>query len=67
MSAYYEDTNGRICCVEHAGNYVHAALAAKPNLKRIETPMTMWIKLTDADIAEVATWNADICETCHFA
>jgi hypothetical protein len=66
MNAYFGDTNGRIACPDHIGNYGQQALAVKPNAKRIQTPITLWIKLSDTEVAEVQEWNPEVCESCHF-
>lgn len=65
MNGYFEDTNGRIACEKHIGNYGQAALEKKPNVKRIQTPITVWIRLTDADIEEIKGFNPHVCETCY--
>lgn len=63
---YYGDLNGSVCCPDHVGSYAQMQLQKNPNLKKIVTPITTWERLTDAELAEVATYNMDICEICHF-
>ena len=65
MNIYFEDTNGRVVCPDHIGNYGKMALEKKPDAKRIQTPITVWIRLREADIEEVRGFNPDICETCN--
>ena len=64
MNGYFEDTNGRIACEQHIGNYGKVALEKKPDVKRIQTPITVWIRLTDADLDEIREFNPRICESC---
>lgn len=64
---YYGDLNGSVCCVDHVGSYAQAQLETNPKLKTIVTPITTWERLSAAEVAEVATYNEDICETCHFS
>lgn len=63
---YFQDLNGRICCTNHIGLEAKERLERQPNAKKISTSMTKWERITEMEIAEIATWNADICETCHF-
>lgn len=64
MDTYFQDANGRVVCPDHIGNYGRMALEKKPDVKRIQTPITVWIRLNEADIEEVKEFNSHICETC---
>lgn len=65
MTAYFADANGRIACPDHIGNYGQVALAKKPDVKRIQTPITVWFRLTEADIEEIKQFQPSICESCN--
>lgn len=62
---FWADTNGRIVCENHGGNYLQSAIASKPKAKKHSTPITIWEKLSEDEVQEVRSWNAEVCETCH--
>ena len=64
---YFQDLNGRVCCTDHVGSYAQMRLQKNPKIKKIVTPITTWVRLIEMEAAEVASYNADICETCHFS
>jgi hypothetical protein len=64
---YYQDLNGSVCCEQHIGAYAEAQLNNNANLKKIVTPITTWIRLSQTELNEVASYNSDICDTCHFS
>jgi hypothetical protein len=66
MNTYFSDANGMIACPKHIGMYAQQALAHKPDVKRIQTPITVWIKLSDAEVEQVKEWQPEVCESCHF-
>lgn len=66
MNTYFADANGRIACPEHIGTYGQQALEKMPHAKRIQTPITVWIKLSDAEVTEIQEWQPKVCESCHF-
>jgi hypothetical protein len=70
VKTYYENQNGRVCCTDHVGNYATAHLELKPNARRIITPLDVWVRMKDAEVADfqsflVALGETDICESCR--
>ena len=55
----YVDNGGQVACIEHGGRYLKAELKARPNAKRIDTPITAWHRTTAADLGGYG------CETCE--
>jgi hypothetical protein len=65
MSAdLYCDTNGRVVCAEHGGQYLRSALARDPRATHITTPATLWFRLTAPERATLAEADLDRCEEC---
>lgn len=69
----FSDLNGGTYCPRHMGGYAQAALDANGAVRRITTPITVWKRMTDADIADLTAWLADAgidfagCESCLVA
>jgi hypothetical protein len=65
MTAIYLNDNGRCTCAAHAGEYLRASIAAKPDADIHETPLGSWERFTADDIR---IFGADLdCETCAVA
>jgi len=68
MERLWISNRGEVACDAHLGGYGTQELAARPNAKRLDTPLDVWHVATDADRAD---WRAEIgtdlaCETCRF-
>ena len=60
--ALYLDDNGRCTCADHAGEYLKASIAAKPDAEIHETPLGTWERFTAHDI-RIFGGGID-CEEC---
>ena len=47
----WDDLGGRVACRKHLGGYATSALMENPKLRKIETPITVWRKMSKADCA----------------
>lgn len=69
MKIMFQSNGGRVCCDKHLGTYGTAALASRPNAKRIVTPLDVWHRMNAAEIADWAEFLAEynrteMCEDC---
>ena len=46
----WSDLGGMVACRDHLGGYATYALEDNPRLRKIETPLTVWRKLTAKDM-----------------
>ena len=46
----WSDLGGMVACRDHLGGYATYALEDNPRLRKIETPITVWQKLTKTDL-----------------
>ena len=46
----WSDLGGMVACRDHLGGYATYALEDNPRLRKIETPITVWRKLSKADL-----------------
>lgn len=66
---HFMDLNGRICCTDCLGSAASAELRHKPKARQLRTSLTVWDRLT---VAEVAEFVADCgivgpaCESCRY-
>jgi hypothetical protein len=70
----YQDLNGRLACFDHIGAYAQAAFSRSPRSRRQETPLTVWERLSKADISsideEFAKYGMEgsvMCDECAYA
>ena len=61
MQNLYIDANGRVACESHGGTYLRFAIKAQPNLRRYDTPLGDWMRVTKSDVKRFAL----ACETCY--
>ena len=66
---YWGSLGGDVQCSDHTGYEASAAerLRVSPRLRRIETSMTVWHRLTSADVAEWVSYlveNGEAPEAC---
>jgi hypothetical protein len=66
----WENLNGEVQCPKHMGYEASAEyrLAENPKLRRIETSMTVWKRMSPAAVNEWTEWIAemyDIAEPCE--
>lgn len=75
MTNLYQDLDGRIACFDHLGGYAQAAFSRSPRSRRQETPLTVWERLSEADIVEIESIVHDdyvlenftvACEECAY-
>ena len=52
----FTDSNGRISCVRHSGQYVEAECEQRPDSMVIATPRDLYLRVTPGDLAE---WETD--------
>ena len=45
----WDDSGGRVACRDHLGAYATGALEENPRLRKIETPITVWRKMSKTD------------------
>ena len=74
MTVLWASTAGEVSCPQHMGAYAKAALEQTPKARKIETPLTVWHKMTAherrvqrvyfEDDDEVFDW-LPACETCN--
>ena len=64
------DLNGRVVCKDHLGSYATAALARKPNVRSITTPLTVWERLEPQEVKELLSIfgieEGIVCEDCSY-
>ena len=61
-TAIYLDDNGRATCADHAGEYLRASIAAKPDAQFHTTPLGTWERFTADDLR---IFGDDIdCDCC---
>ena len=75
----WSDLGGTIYCPDHLGMYASAALEKRPQARRIETPITVWTRMTSAEMEPETFPASDVfddaepgkmmtftpeCETC---
>jgi hypothetical protein len=63
-TTYWADDNGRITCVNHAGNYLSSAIQTKPKSRVHLTPMALYVRLTKTEVADFTAEFGYCCETC---
>lgn len=56
MSQLWTNDNGYTVCMEHAGNYLTAAVRAHPHATEHHTPLDTWIAIRSTGLT---------CEHCH--
>lgn len=63
----YENTNGGIYCQKHIGCSAQAIIESNPTIESFDTDLTSWFRMTDAEVAEFATFinNDETCEDCR--
>lgn len=65
---YWANDNGSICCDDHAGAYLTAAMEARPRAKAHRTPLGTWEQLTTLEVTFMrADFGVELCETCRYA
>lgn len=65
---HWFNDNGSICCEEHAGSYLTAAIEARPRAKSHRTPLGTWELMPADEVAEFLqyTEGKPVCETCRY-
>jgi hypothetical protein len=69
---FWTDLNGRTCCPDHMGCYADVILKQNPRTRVIQTDLTVWERMTAAEIAEWSEYLAaeygetELCETCKW-
>lgn len=66
-TTYFVGTNGELTCSDHAGAYLRADLEARPNARKIVTPITTWERLSSLEVAALMADIGFCCETCHYS
>lgn len=61
LPSYWEDSNGRVVCSQHLGNYLRCALEAEPEAVEVHTPLGVHFRMTDAEVTEFAEQIRDLC------
>lgn len=66
---HFMDLNGRICCTDHLGSEGEAEYRYSPKARTLRTSMTVWDRLTNAEVASFVA-DCDIvgpaCEACRW-
>lgn len=71
LPSYWEDSNGRVVCSQHLGNYLRCALEAEPEAIEVHTPLGVHYRMTDAEVADFMEFvhesagDVSICEDCR--
>ena len=69
----WESAAGEISCRQHMGGYATAELEQRPKARRLDTPLTVWRKMTESerrlqevDLGDGMVWDyLPACESCE--
>jgi hypothetical protein len=63
---FWMDLNGWVVCEQHAGYSLGAAIRSRPGAKTHRTDITVWERLTRAEVTELAALvgRPSPCEAC---
>jgi len=70
----WTDLGGMMSCRQHMGGYATSALEQTPKARKIETPITVWHKMTAAEcVPQTVTYDdgysfefVPACERCEY-